>query len=200
VLPVLLNLSGRFAVVIGGGSVGMRKLSAVLDGGGEVLLVDPRPVPNLPPGVTHITEPYRADHLAGAALAFACATPELNAQVVADCRERGLWVNAATAPAEGDFALPAVVRCGEFTLAVGTGGASPALARRVREKLELEFDLAFAEWVRILAELRGTVLATIADPERRRELLDSFADWPWLARLRAEGTDAVRAAMREQIV
>jgi precorrin-2 dehydrogenase/sirohydrochlorin ferrochelatase len=199
VLPGLLNLSGRRVVVIGGGSVGMRKLSAVLDGGGAVLLVDPRPLPNLPPGVTHLAEPYRADHLAGAALAFACATPAVNAQVVADCRSRGVWVNTATAPAEGDFALPAVVQRGAFTLAVGTGGASPALARNVREKLEVELDGAFAEWVRILAEVRAEVLATVPDAERRRELLDSFADWGWLARLRAEGVDAVRAAMLEKV-
>jgi precorrin-2 dehydrogenase/sirohydrochlorin ferrochelatase len=132
-------------------------------------------------------------------VAFACATPEVNAQVVIDCRERGVWVNTASAPTEGDFALPAVVRCGAFTLAAGTGGASPALARRVREKLEREFDAAFADWVRVLAEVRGTVLATVADEVRRRELLDSFADWHWLSRLRAEGADAVLAAMRKQV-
>ena len=194
-LPVVLNLSGKLVVVVGGGTVGSRKLAAILESA-AVRVIDPRPLPDLPPQVTHIAEAYRAEHLDGAALAFACATPEVNAQVVADCRERGVWVNAATAPDAGDFALPAVVRRGELTLAVGTGGASPALARRVREQLEAEFDAAFAEWVRVLAEVRKDVLATVTDETRRRELLDGFADWSWLARLRAEGTDAVLAAMR----
>ena len=56
------------------------------------------------------------------------------------------------------------------------GGAAPALARRVREKLEAEFDAQFAEWVRVLSEVRVEVLATITDETRRRELLDAFAD------------------------
>ncbi|MBN9121202.1 MAG: bifunctional precorrin-2 dehydrogenase/sirohydrochlorin ferrochelatase [Planctomycetes bacterium] len=193
--PISLNLSGKLVVVVGGGSVGRRKLNAVVGSGAAVRLVDPRPQPGLPSEVTHVTEAYRAEHLEGASLAFACATPEVNARVVADCRACGVWVNAATSPDDGDFALPAVVRRGDFTLAVGTGGASPALARRVREKLEAEFDVAFAEWVRVLAEVRRDVLATVPD-ESRRALLDSFAEWHWLGRIRAEGAGAVLEAMR----
>ena len=195
--PILLDLTGRLVVIVGAGAVGMRKLGALAESGASVRLIDPRPLANLPPEVTHVAELYRTEHLEGASLAFACATPEVNAQVVTDARERGVWVNAATSPETGDFALPAVVRRGEFTLAVSTGGASPALARRVREKLEAEFDEAFAEWVRVLAEVRIDVLATVPDETRRREVLDSFAEWHWLARLRAEGAEAVRAAMRK---
>jgi precorrin-2 dehydrogenase/sirohydrochlorin ferrochelatase len=197
--PILLNLTGKRVVVVGGGAVGLRKLAALLEAGAVVRLIDPRTPAAPPPGVEHVGEPYRAEHLDGAALTFACATPEVNAKVVADCRARGIWVNTASAPAEGDFALPAVVRRGELTLAVSTGGASPALARRIREKWEGEFDAAFAEWVRVLAEARAEVLATVADEARRRELLDGFADWSWLARLRAEGADAVLAAMRKML-
>lgn len=194
--PVLLNLSGKRVVVVGGGAVGMRKLSAILESGAEVRVVDPHVPLSLPPEVVHIAEPYRAEHLEGAWLVFACAIPEVNSQVVVDCHERGVWVNSASLPTEGDFTLPAVVHRGELTLAVSTGGAAPALARRIRERWELDFDATFAEWVRILAEVRAEVLAKIADETRRRELLDSFSDWHWLARLRAEGPDAVREAMR----
>jgi precorrin-2 dehydrogenase/sirohydrochlorin ferrochelatase len=197
--PILLNLAGKRVVVVGGGAVGLRKLAALLEAGAAVRLIDPRTPPALPPEVEHVAEAYRVEHLEGASLAFACATPEVNAQVVADSRERGIWVNAASAPEECDFALPAVVRRGQLTLTVSTGGASPALARRIRERWEAEFDAAFAEWVRVLAEVRREVLAKVADEGRRRELLDGFADWSWLARLRAEGADAVLAAMREAI-
>src|SRR5262249_2375994 len=127
--PVLLNLTGQRVVVIGGGAVGTRKLAAVLECGAQACVVDPRSPLFLPPEVIHIAERYRAEHLEGAALVFACATPEVNSQVVVDCRERGLWVNSASHPTEGDFTLPAVVRRGALTLAASTGGASPALAR-----------------------------------------------------------------------
>ena len=180
--PLMLNLAGRLVVVVGGGEVGMRKAAAALAAGATVRVVD-------------LPDPYRPNHLDGAQLVFACATGEVNARVVADARSRNIWVNSATAPTAGDFTVPAVVRAGDFTCAFSTGGAAPALARRIREKLQAEFDAAFADWVRVLAEVRAVVLAEVTDPTRRRELLDGFADWPWLARLRADGADAVKAAM-----
>ena len=194
--PILLDLSGKRAVVIGGGAVGSRKAAALLAAGAAVHVVDPREPLALLSGAVHVCETYRAEHLAGAAIVFACATPEVNARVVVDAKASGVWVNAASSPQEGDFALPAVVRRGEFVLSVSTGGASPALARRVREKLEAEYDAAFAEWVQLLADLRAEVLARVADEARRRELLDAFADWSWLERLRAEGAEKVRDEMR----
>lgn len=197
--PLLLNLTGKRVVVVGCGAVGSRKVAALLEAGAAVRVVDPRPDLVLPAQVVHIAEAYHAEHLDDAALAFACAIPEVNARVVADCRAHGIWVNTASSPDEGDFALPAVVRRGELTLAVSTAGAAPALARRIRAKWEAEFDAAFADWVRVLAEMRREVLASVADESRRRELLDGFADWTWLARLRAEGAEAVLAAMREVV-
>jgi len=210
--PVTLDLAGRTVVVVGGGAVGRRKAVAAAAAGARVLVVNPasgprqRAVPehledaqeqpaDAGRSPTIIVEPYRPVHLTGAALVFACATPEVNARVVADCRTRGVWVNSATDPAAGDFTLPAVHAVGRLTLAVATGGASPALARRVRDRLAGQFDAAFAVWVELLNEVRGQVLVTVADPTRRRQLLNDFADWPWLDRVRAEGVAAVREAM-----
>ncbi len=184
--PVTLDLRGRTVVVIGYGAVGRRKAAAAA--GAEVRIVDPA-----------INDAYRADHLNGATLVFACATPAVNARVVADCRALGIWVNSATDPTVGDFTLPAVFAVGDLSIAVGTGGASPALARRVRDRLAGQFDAAFGSWVTLLNEIRGEVLATVPDPDRRRTLLDDFADWPWLDRIRAEGVEAVRAAMRMSV-
>ena len=191
--PVFLDLTGRRVVVVGGGPVGRRKAQAACAAGAAAVLVDPQALGE--PGITHLAEPYHPEHLAGACLVFAAATPEVNARVVAGAKAAGVWVNSATDPQSGDCLLPAVVRRGRLTVAVGTGGASPALARRIRERLEAEFDAAFTEWVALLEELRPVALATVADAARRRELLDGLADWSWLERLRAEGPAAVRAAM-----
>jgi precorrin-2 dehydrogenase / sirohydrochlorin ferrochelatase len=198
---VTLDVTGRLVVVVGAGAVGVRKAAAAIAAGAVVKVIDPisHPVTHAPGSPQHISEPYRPDHLDGARLVFACATPEVNARVVADARSRGIWVNSATAPATGDFLLPSVVRSGDLTLAISTGGAAPALARHVREKLEAEFDAVFAEWVRVLAEVRVAVLAEVADEHRRRELLDGFADWPWLERLRNEGGEVVKAAMLAEV-
>ena len=149
-LPVMLNLAGRVVVVVGGGAVGQRKAAAAREAGAVVRVIDPKPAGAEEPGVEWVADVYRATHLVGAGLVFACGPPDVNAQVVADATARGIWVNSATSPSEGDFVLPAAARRGGITLAVSTGGASPALARRIRDKLEAEIDPALVEWVALL--------------------------------------------------
>jgi precorrin-2 dehydrogenase/sirohydrochlorin ferrochelatase len=198
--PIVLDITGRLVVVVGGGNVGCRKAAAALVGGARVQVVDPAEVALAPHDrLMHIREPYQPGHLQGAALVFAAAIPEVNAAVVVDARQRGVWVNSATDPLAGDFTLPSVVRSGSLLLAVSTGGAAPALARRIREKLEAEFDAGFAGWVSLLAEVRPLVLAHLPDEQRRRELLDRLAAWEWLERYRAEGEASTRKAMLEII-
>jgi precorrin-2 dehydrogenase/sirohydrochlorin ferrochelatase len=196
-LPLFLDVTDRLAVVIGGGPVGRRKASAVLAAGGRVRLVclEPRPAEMDDPRFEWRTEAYSAEHLSGAALVFAAGPAELNAHVVADARARGIWVNAASEPASGDFFLPATVRRGDFVLAISSGGAAPALAQIVRERLEAEFDETFGVWVSLLTELRPLVMESITDDEKRRNVLTILCQWQWLERLRSEDVQTVRSAM-----
>ncbi len=199
-LPLFLNLTGRLAVVIGGGAVGQRKADALRQAGAAVRLVcqEGRSLA-LGAGVEWRTEPYCPAHLDGAALVFAAAPPDVNRQVVADARARGLWVNSATAPEECDFFLPATVRRGDLVIAVSTGGAAPGLAAEIRRRLEEQFDDAFGTWVALLAELRPIILARVANEVRRREVFESLCRWEWLERLRREGTEVVRAALLAEV-
>jgi precorrin-2 dehydrogenase/sirohydrochlorin ferrochelatase len=199
VLPVYLKLNGRRVVVVGGGAVGRRKAAAARAAGASVRVIDPAPRPAelTDPGLEWVAEPYRPEHLAGAALVFAAATEEVNAAVAADAVARGVWVNSATRPEDGDFVLPATLAVGGLTVAVGTAGAAPALARRVRDRLAGQLDPAYADWVAVLDRVRRVVRDAVADEPTRRQLLDRFADWPWLDRIRREGPDAVFAAMTE---
>lgn len=200
-LPFFLNLTDRLVLVIGGGAVGRRKASAVLAAGGHVRLVclEPRPSEMSDPRLDWRTESYTPTHLEGAALVFAAGPPDLNARIVSDARARGVWVNAASEPTAGDFFLPAIVRCGEFVIAVSSGGAAPILTQRVRERLEAEFDEAFGVWVRLLGEMRPLVRERIADAEQRRRVLTRLCQWEWLERLRQEDYNGVRAAMLAEI-
>jgi len=199
--PLFLHLTDRLVVVIGGGAVGRRKAAAVLDAGAHVRLVC---LESLPPDETHPaldwrTEPYAAAHLDGAVLVFAAATLDVNARVVADARARGLWVNSASDPEAGDFFVPAVVRRGDFVVAVSTGGAAPALAREIRRRLNEQFDDDFGRWVALLAELRPLVLEHVQDAERRRLFFERWSRWEWLERLRRDGADVVRTGMLQEL-
>jgi precorrin-2 dehydrogenase/sirohydrochlorin ferrochelatase len=199
--PVLLNLTGRLALVVGGGGVGRRRARALLDAGARVRLVclEARSADLADPGLDWLTEGYQPGHLAGAAIVCAAGPPELNARVVADAKERGVWVNSATDPGSADFVFPAVVRRGPLVLAVATGGAAPALAAAIARKLEEQFDETFADWVALLAELRPLVRQAVADPQRRRAVYERLCDWGWLERLRLEGKERVRQALVEQV-
>jgi siroheme synthase-like protein len=184
--PLFVELAGRPCVVLGGGAVAERKVQALLEAGAVVTVVSPALAPALATlaaagRIDHVARPYLAGDLAGAALAFA-ATDDgaVNAEVAREARARGVWVNAADDPAHCDAILPAVVRRGSVTVAISTGGASPALARAVRERLERALPQAYGPLAQVAAEARRELRAA----GRRASAED------WLAALDA-GLDAL---------
>lgn len=195
--PLFLRTANRWAVVIGGGSVGRRKASACREGGFQVRVIDPVTSPL--PGVEWVAEPYRADHIVDATVVVAAATSTVNAEVVADARRTGIPVCDAAIPDAGDFDFPATVRHGDFTIAISTGGASPTLARRIRDRLESEFGPEYGEWVAVLHAVRRRALEVIIDAADRRRLLTAFANDHWLARLREVGADKMLKEMLTKV-
>jgi hydroxymethylbilane synthase len=141
VYPIALNVRGRLAVVIGGGSVAERKIAALLDAGATVRVV----APTLTPVLAMLSEERRIESLlkrfepgdvAGAALVFAATDDDaVNAAVVAAARAGGILVNDASQSERGDFSTPSVHRRNSLTIAVDTSGTSPAVAKLVRERI-----------------------------------------------------------------
>jgi precorrin-2 dehydrogenase/sirohydrochlorin ferrochelatase len=195
--PLFLKMDGRLSVVIGGGHVGRRKAAGLLQANGRVRLVclEPRPADEIAPSLEWLTEEYHVRHLLHANLVFAAATPDVNRIVVADARARGLWVCSATEPDTGDFHTTSVIRRGDLTLALGTGGAAPALTRALRQKFETMLDEEMGEWLALLAALRPLIQEKVSDPERRRQLWDELCGEHWMERFQREGNDVVQAAI-----
>jgi precorrin-2 dehydrogenase/sirohydrochlorin ferrochelatase len=139
-------------VIVGGGAVATRKARKLLQAGAEVVVVAPGTRPELESmHVEILRRPYRYGDLEGADLAFtATDSREVNAAVAREARERGVRINVADRPSEGDFAVPSALRRGGLQVAVSTGGASPTLARRIRDQLEEAFG---SEWDGVVEEL-----------------------------------------------
>ncbi len=151
--PIFLDLSDRRCVVVGGGEVANRKARKLLQARARVTVISPEIGAELESVAVEVhRRPYREGDLEGAYLAFAATdSREVNAAVAREAEERGVPVNVADRPSEGDFALPSALRRGRLQVAVSTGGASPTLARRIRDKLEEVFG---PEWAGIVEELR----------------------------------------------
>ena len=134
--PLFLTLTDQPVIVIGGGVVAKRKIRNLLAAGARVTVISPHAT-RLPKSVHWLRRRFRRGDLRGARLVVA-ATDDLrvNEQVCAEARRRKLLVNCVAPPSAGNFIVPAVARRGRLMIAVSTGGASPALAKRLRRDLE----------------------------------------------------------------
>ena len=200
--PVSLDLTGRPCLVVGGGAVGERKVVGLVEAGAAVTIVSP----SLTPALLRLAPEAplrwrRREYVPGDAAGFVLvmvATGDVgaNAAVAAECRERGIWANCADDPARCDFILPSVLRRGAVTVAVSSGGASPTMARLVREELDalLPDDVGALTDVmaRVRRELRNGGVSL--DAERWRQALDGE-----LRRLVAAGrTIEAQARLRDR--
>lgn len=170
--PIFLHLQERLCVVVGGGTVGRRKAQALHQGGAWVRLIGPESGEPPPAGVELIIRPYRPGDLAGAFLVFAATGDrQVNAAVAAEARAAGIPVNVADLPEEGDFLLPAKLHRGDMTIAVSTGGRSPALAALVRDRLAATLGLEWSLVLEIAAALRQKKLTLQPEVEYNSQVL-----------------------------
>jgi precorrin-2 dehydrogenase / sirohydrochlorin ferrochelatase len=153
--PILLNLQGKLAVVIGGGAVGLRKVRGLLSAGARVRLVEPRGCTMSAERLEVLARPFRPGDLAGALLVFAATDDrQVNAAVLREARAAGILANVADAPGQGDFSLPAVLRRGDLLVAVGSCGRSPALAGCLRDMLADQLGEEWGLVLEVFAALR----------------------------------------------
>lgn len=161
--PLFLKVRGRKCVVVGGGAVAERKAKVLAEDGASVFLVSPRLSTGLKDMVRQgqaqaVERDYRPGDLEGALLAIAATdNTEVNTQVAEDARKLGVLVNVVDDPEHSDFILPSLLRRGALTIAVSTGGESPALAKRIREHLEKEFPQEYASLVSLVSQLRQEI-------------------------------------------
>ena len=178
--PIFIEMAGRRVLVVGGGNVAEGKVAGLLAAGANVTVMAPDLTPALRKhydagDLRYEAHEYRDGDLAGYEVCFV-ATDDgaVNAEVAAEGKRRGIWVNAADDPKYCDFILPSVVRQGDVVVAASTGGSSPALARRLREDLTAFLSDDYAPLADLLADVRADIRSRnlVVDPDRWQSAID----------------------------
>jgi siroheme synthase-like protein len=158
--PVNLVVAGRRCVVVGAGRIAARKIDSLLAAGADVHVVALEVGPDVrawsDAGRLTLTErAFSPADLDDAWLATtATGDPALDRAVFEAGAARRVWVNSADDPDNCSFTLMSVVRQGDITVTIGTGGRSPALATWLRRRFGEELGPEYATLLDVLSEAR----------------------------------------------
>ena len=201
IYPIMLKVRGQMAVIIGGGPVAMRKVRTLKKVGAQVRIVsdefaDETDLTN----VETIRQSYEAKFLEGANLVFACTNDEaLNTRIATDARRIGALVNCVDQPADCDFYVPAIVSRGDVIVAIGTGGAAPALAGELKKQIDSILPDQIGEFTRTLAKIRQQLQTEVADIQQRGEIMKKLSNPASYEAFCRNGESALAKISRELI-
>ncbi len=192
--PILIQLKGMKAVVVGGGLVAQRKIDTLLAYQADVHVISRELTPMLSKYLEEKRiklsgHEFEDSHLDGAFVVIAATDdPLLNQRVSKKASARGLLVNAIDQPTDCNFIVPSILRRGDLLVAVSTSGKSPAFAKKVREELEDQFGGEYASFLVLMGRLREEILEKKLSQEENKQIfhqlvnssiLDAIAEKDW---------------------
>ncbi len=203
--PAFIDLSGRQAVVIGGGPVAGRKAASLASAGAEVSVISPEVSPQTKKladegAIVHKQRRYRKGDLKGSFIAVAATDdPAVNLRIAGEAEGLGILVNCVNPPEAGNFIVPSSITRGDLTLAISTGGTSPALARRLRQDLEAFLGPGYGPLLDFLEEARRLLKDRLPDQAARAKAFEELSGPElaslFLSRPEAEALKAAREVL-----
>lgn len=179
--PIFLKLTGRDVLVVGAGLIGEQKVSSLLGTGARIRVVATWATATVQQWaregqIQYEERPFAVADLEGAQLVIAATSdPDVNQRVFAESQRRGIWCNVVDVPPLCDFYYGALVRRGELQIAISTAGKSPALARKLRMDLELQYGPEYGALLEELGESRQRIRASHLPADVKKELLFGLA-------------------------
>ncbi|MGB9068395.1 MAG: bifunctional precorrin-2 dehydrogenase/sirohydrochlorin ferrochelatase [Candidatus Acidiferrales bacterium] len=179
--PAFLKLQGRRCLVVGAGQIAEEKIQSLLHAGARILVVAPGATERVrswarAKQIRWRPRTFRPADLAGAFVVIAATSSSaLHAKIYRQARRQGVLCNCVDDPDNCNFYFGAVVRRGDLQIAISTAGHSPALAQRLRKKLEKDIGIEYERWVTTLGAARRRLFAKSISPARRRALLHALA-------------------------
>lgn len=195
--PVTLPLEGQKVLVVGGGELALRKARLVAKAGCRLTIVAPEVLPELArlADIVHARH-FTPDDLDNHRLIFAATDVEaVDTAVAAAARSAGLLVNVPDKPALSTFIMPAIIDREPITIAISSGGASPVLVRRLRERLEAALEPGLGRLASLLDSFRTAVKATREGETSRRRFWEAVIDGPVARDFLAGREQAAREAL-----
>ncbi len=202
--PLMVDLEGKPVLVIGGGVVASRKVEGLLAAGAQVVVISPDILPELQRmhdagEIRWVQERFdesRLDRYPDTALIFGATDDrDVGVRIYEAARKRGIPCNIADVPDLCTFYVPAVVSVGDLMIAISTGGSSPALARRIRESLEMQYGPEYGKITAIMAEIRKQALSHSRSTAENKKLFMSVVDSGLLAALKADDPEEVQRVL-----
>lgn len=175
--PAFLDLTDKACVIIGGGRVAERKCLTLLKANARIRIISPNLTRRLEKYggkglIKHSRRAYQSRDIKSAFIVIAATdSDELNRKISADAAKSNKLINVVDDPSMCNFIVPSVVKRGLLTIAVSTGGASPALAKAIRKELAGLYGPEFSKLLKILSGIRSKAMKEISDKKEREEFL-----------------------------
>ena len=180
--PILVDLTGKEVLVIGGGSVAGRKIKTLLEYGAVVNIVSRELLPEINDyvdsgKVRYLGEEFSLVFLKDKFLVIAATDDsELNHRISRAAEEKGMLVNAVDQPADCNFIVPSIIKKGDLIVAVSTSGKSPAFAKKIRKQLAEYFGIEHDLFLRLMGKIRNEVLASGSDQTENSLIFHRIVD------------------------
>ena len=199
--PVHLDIKDRNCLVVGGGTVGTRKANTLLEYGARVTVVSPKPSQQLTKlaaeGAIKLSRrAYQSADLEGAFLVIGATDDEsLNQQISSDAALTNTLCNIADRPEVCNFILPSIIQRGDLVITISTSGKSPALAKKLRQKLETQFGKEYAEFLLLMGAIRKKLLSQAHEPEAHKTLFNQLIDSDLIQLMQAGKTEEINSLL-----
>jgi precorrin-2 dehydrogenase / sirohydrochlorin ferrochelatase len=178
-----LKLSGRRCLVVGGGEIGLEKVEGLLACDGEVTVIAPDLIEPMRELADEGSIRWERREYAGAEdleavfmVIAATDDTDVNIRIYDDAERRAMLVNVVDVPPLCNFILPAIIRTGPLAIAISTAGASPALAKRIRDEIADEYGEPYARLAILLNEVRGWAKGTLPTYQDRKAFFESIVN------------------------
>lgn len=188
--PLMLDLSNRLCIVIGGGKVAERKIETLVEGKAKVKVVSPVVTARidalaLKGIISWENRGYTKGDLEGFFLIIAATDNKiLNKEVYQDVNHGVQFVNVVDSPDLCTFIVPSSVNRGNLHIAISTHGASPGLAKKIRLELEKQYGEEYVQYTAFLAKMREWVLENNLDSNTRREYFEYILEPKWFEKIK----------------